>query len=91
MRLEDLDSGQEVAVESCLKSRSMLVMLSNGDEATGRWVRGRREGLGCVSGPRLEKVGRAGSRRVFTFLSLEYTQSPASTATVSSLGWVRWS
>jgi len=56
-KMEDVDSGENVAAEDCLKGRNMLVVLANGDEASGRWVKGRREGAGCHIGPRLEKIG----------------------------------
>jgi len=56
-RMEDIDSGDNVAAEDCLKGRNMLVVMANGDEASGRWMKGRREGPGCHIGPRLEKIG----------------------------------
>lgn len=56
-RMEDMDSGENVPAENCLKGRNMLVVMANGDEASGRWMKGRREGAGCHIGPRLEKIG----------------------------------
>ena len=38
-------------------SGQLVVNLTTGEELTGRWVEGKREGLGLVIGPRLEKVG----------------------------------
>jgi hypothetical protein len=35
------------------------VRLTNGEELNGSWRGGRREGLGSIAGPRLEKVSRA--------------------------------
>jgi len=55
--VEDLDTGKEVKEEDRMKTRSMLVKLTNGDEASGRWVRGKREGQASVMGARLEKAG----------------------------------
>ena len=37
-------------------SGKLTVKLNTGEELTGRWVDGRREGQGIVLGPRLEKV-----------------------------------
>ena len=34
------------------------VRLKNGDELTGCWKGGKREGLGSIAGPRLEQVVR---------------------------------
>jgi hypothetical protein len=36
------------------------VRLTNGEELNGSWRGGRREGLGSIAGPRLEKVWRRG-------------------------------
>jgi hypothetical protein len=36
------------------------VRLTNGEELNGSWRGGRREGLGSITGPRLEKVWRRG-------------------------------
>lgn len=56
-RMEDLETMKEVRPHECLRGRSMHVLMANGDEASGRWVRGQRQGTGCHAGPRLEKVG----------------------------------
>ena len=60
-RMEDVETMKEVRPHECLKARSMHVLMANGDEASGRWVRGQREGAGCHIGPRLERVGEARS------------------------------
>ena len=39
-------------------SGNLIVKLTTGEELSGRWVNGRREGPGALYGHRLEKVGK---------------------------------
>jgi len=51
------DNGKPVTEVHNNLSGNLLVKLTTGEELSGRWVDGRREGLGALTGPRLEKVG----------------------------------
>ena len=41
-------------------SGKLIVTLTTGEELSGRWVEGKREGQGTIMGQRLEKVGWVG-------------------------------
>eukprot|EP00092_Neocalanus_flemingeri_P044421 GFUD01049257.1.p1 GENE.GFUD01049257.1~~GFUD01049257.1.p1 ORF type:complete len:137 (+),score=30.47 GFUD01049257.1:31-441(+) len=43
-------------------SGDLTVKLTTGEELSGRWVDGRREGQGIVQGQRLDKVGFRGEK-----------------------------
>ena len=53
-------------------SGQLVVNLTTGEELSGRWVGGKREGLGLIIGPRLEKVGIVGQEKCHfsSFLSI---------------------
>jgi len=64
--IEDSD-GQEVSIEKALKGKPchMSVQMKDGSLASGRWVRGRREGFGTLLTPRLESRGIAMIQAVY--------------------------
>ena len=49
------DKGKPLARADDISGK-LVVTLTTGEELSGRWVEGRREGPGVISGPRLEKV-----------------------------------
>merc|ERR1711892_176704 len=51
------EDGKSVAGELRNISGNLLVKLTTGEELSGRWVDGKREGLGALTSPRLDKVG----------------------------------
>ena len=50
------DDNGKLVEKSDIVSGNLVVTLTTGEELSGRWVEGRREGQGGIRGPRLEKV-----------------------------------
>ena len=50
------DDNGKLVEKSDSVSGNLVVTLTTGEELSGRWVEGRREGQGGIRGPRLEKV-----------------------------------
>ena len=64
-RIESIEtaSGKEVDRENC--SGKLTVRLKTGEELTGKFVDGGREGVGFILGGRLEKIGVTGIHGIY--------------------------
>ena len=57
-KVKSIENEDGKAVDGELRniSGNLLVKLTTGEELSGRWVGGKREGLGALASPRLDKV-----------------------------------